>query len=192
MVIASLMLAACSDGSSRLDGDAFDDELSTLVTNVPVRPGSFVTFGSVALRNTSGHPVTLVSATPVWSEHVTVSNIGISPYGFTSSGAVVDRRAPDAVDVRGFVVPPDPDDGRHDANDEVYGITMEVALHDGELAGLVLGLDVTYRDGMRLRTQRFPLMSMVCRWTGDPCSSTYEGVEAFYGDPLDLLEQLRD
>ena len=159
----ALALAACSSQQ----GSAFDS-LGSLGMSVPLKPGSFATFGAAALRNRSGHPITLVRARAVRSEHVTVSRIGISRYGPASAGSGVDRHVPGAVPLAGFVVPPDHHRRRQD-DSELWGITIEVKLDDGATDGSVVGLEVVYRDGARLRSQRFPMHDIVCRWTGSAC-----------------------
>ena len=191
-VIATL---GCSDDDAApVSGDGvFQTDLSPFTTTQPVkRSAAFVTFGSVALRQRSGHPVTLVSAKPIWSDRVTVSSIRISPYERQPVISAADFRIPGAVDVAGFVVPAGREKGP-DGNDELYLVTTEVRLDPDAEAGLVLGLDVTYRDGGDVRTQRFLFLNMLCHWPDDalvPCPTTYRGVDVMSVPVADLVEQI--
>lgn len=162
-------------------GDAFADQ-SGIVTTGPVGPGSFVTFGSTLLRNTSGGPVTLLRAEPVWVEHVEVANLGVSPYGPTVPISELDVHAADAVPIRGFVVPPSAGE-----NDELYGITLELRLDPRSVAGIVVGLDLQYRSNGKVHVQRFPIANMVCRAEGTPCGPDF-GIDVLRSDPARLLE----
>jgi hypothetical protein len=189
LVAVGLTLAACHqhhDGLSRPDGTAFDSSLSGVSTTQPIKNGSFAIFGSVVLRNVSGRPMHLLRASPVWSENVIVSNIGISPYGPTVPISSVDVHAVDAVGIAGFVVPPS-----RGPNDELYGITIELRPKPGREVGLIVGLDVSYQDDHDVQTQRFPLMNLVCPWVDaspEPCATTYQGVQVFNADPRKVLD----
>lgn len=151
-----------------------------------IREGSFIRFGAVVLRNTSDSPILLLDARPVFSEHVDVSNVRIS-MGGPALGSAADEHAADAVDVRGFRLPPS-----RGEEDPPYGISLELRLDPGEERGFTVGMDVTYLDGFRVRTERVPNIHVLCRWvegaTG-PCEP-FDGIDPRFPDAEELLERL--
>lgn len=168
-------------------GHAFDATLAGIATTQPIKAGSFAVFGSVALRNIEDHPVHLQSVEPVYADNVSVANTGISPYGPNVPLSNIDVHVSGASEIPGFVVPPS-----SRITDHLYGVTIEVRLNPGAHAGVVIGLDVRYRDGTRARTQRFSMVNVVCRWIGevpDPCPTTYRGRDVYHANPAEVVEE---
>jgi hypothetical protein len=188
LLAAVLGVGGCTGdvgGGASVVGDAFSTEVSPLTGTTPAPEGAFVAFGSVALRNMTSGPITLVDAALVYTDNVTASNFGIGPYGPNIPIARVNGHVEGTAPLSGFVIP----SGKHDER-ALYGITFEATVDPGHDSGLIVGMDVAYLDGGEERTQRFVFSNMICRDRGVPCPTTYEGREVFNADTAELLEDL--
>ena len=188
-------LVACSSddppGRPRI-GNAFDTATG-LACKQALKPGSFGLFGLVYLRNTSGRPVTLIDAIPVWTGDVTVSNLAVVPYYSPAPGCIRDEHVPGATDIRGTVIPPSAGE-----NDQLYIVPFEVTLDAGRPAGAVVGVEISYEQDGAIARQRWPVTALVCQWGDEPVApdcDSYKGVDVYnlrFQEALDAVTKLTD
>jgi hypothetical protein len=179
-------LGACSHGSGVRTGHAFDTSLSGFASSAPVKDGSFIAFGAAALRNTSHHAITLVSATPLFVGDVTMPPPRVAPMSDTPISAP-DKHI--GMDIDGYKIVPT----EHDPYQQ-YGIIIEVSLNRGAKSGVVIGMDVRYKDQGHERVQRFDFVDLVCPWSNQspqPCNDTYRGIRVFDMSGVELLKRLQ-
>lgn len=156
-VLLFLGVIAMSGGDGGIArGNALNNE-NLIGGGGPAREGEPLTFGLVRTWNQSEEPVELVSARLLRLDpDLRLLGFSARPEG----GVPVTARehpVPDAAPLEDFPVQPPAE-----KDEEQFVVLFGLKIRPGGTEGLAVGVELTYRQGEKLRKQEFPAVAYVC------------------------------